>query len=371
MAAIQLNGVRRTAPDGTVLLDDVDLSVGRDELLGLIGPSGAGKSTLMRAIAGVDQIHSGVVGIAGVDMTRVGMRDRNVALVTDARRLRRLMSVVEELVLPAELRRLDDEDEATDPRWWARGRRGGRRTGRPPGPPAIPRRLMSRAMERMPTALLLDEPLAGLGPVEQRTLLEELASFRTATGITVVLATNHHWQVMRLADRVAVMRAGRIETVASPEELRRRPCSTFVAGFVGDPPRRFVDARVAESSGLGWLVVGAQRLRVPGGLPGPLRERLDTVVRLAASPDQLWLSRPEDSVDLRLAGTVESVVHRGSTDHVIVDVGSGRWTGRADPGTSPAAGAAVELTVAVRQLSAFDPTDGRAIWHDDGGPSPG
>ena len=128
---------------------------------------------------------------------------------------------------------------------------------------------------------------------------------------------------------------------------------------------------MAESSGLGWLVVGAQRLRVPGGLPGPLRERLDTVVRLAASPDQLWLSRPEDSVDLRLAGTVESVVHRGSTDHVIVDVGSGRWTGRADPGTSPAAGAAVELTVAVRQLSAFDPTDGRAIWHGDGGPSPG
>lgn len=366
MAAITLRDVCRTAPDGTVLLADVDLVVRRGELLGLIGPSGAGKSTLLRTIAGVEPVQSGVVGIDGTDMTGVAMRERNVVLVTDARRLRRIMSVVEELVLPIELRRLADEDEEPDQPWWALGRRRRRPTARPE-PPTIPRRLMTRAMQRMPTALLLDEPFAGLGPVEQRRLLEEFVSFRTATGITTILATNHHWQVMRLSDRVAVMRTGSIEAIAPPTELEQRPCSTFVAGFVGDPPRRLVDAVVRQSAGLGWLEIGSQRLRVPGGLPGPLREREDTPVRLAASPAHVWISRPEDPVDLRLTGSVVDVVRRGSVDHVTVDVGRGRLTGRADPGVDAVKGATAELTVAVRELSAFDPADDRAIWHGSGG----
>ena len=329
MAAIGLHGVRRVTSDGSIALDGVDLDIADGELLGVLGPSGSGKSALLRAIAGVDAPTGGVVHIGGNPAAGMGVRDRNVVVADDADTLLGVLSVIEELALPPELRRLsaDAHDAAPSPRGTsrtdaagdrrqpgARRRRGraGRRRQQVPMVAGVPRDILRGALHRLPAALLLDDPLRGLDPSRHAATVGVLQRFHQATGITTILATHRQGTLLAMADRVAVMRAGHVEQVDSPGVVVRRPANAFVAGFIGDPPPRLVTATVAAEGGVGWLELGhGARLRYPGGLPGPLKERIGTRVAVSAGPETVRSAVPGADGTVCLTGGVVGVTRRG------------------------------------------------------------
>ncbi len=366
MAAISLHGVRRVHPDGTAALAGVDLEVLDGTLLGVIGPSGSGKSTLLRVIAGLEPATDGLVRLDGRDVTRTPAKDRDIPIVAQQRALHGFLDVAAELTLPLRVRGASPQEveRRTDAerRAFGLGRIWDRRPTQMSAGDAQ-RTSIARAMVRLPGTLLLDEPLQLLDPPTQVRLRRELLQVHGGTGMTMLVATNDHNQVLGVADRVVVLRSGRVAQVDTAEGLLLRPRSRFVAGFVGDPPMTFVEATVEAVSGVGRLVIGEQRLRFPGGLPGTLKDRVGGRVVLGARPDAVRRSTGEDPHDLTLLGRAGRTAGLGSHDRVTVDVGAGAWDARFPAGSAVGRDQQVTVTVDVRRLHVFDPVDGGAIWH--------
>jgi ABC-type sugar transport system ATPase subunit len=368
VATIALHGVSRVHLDGTAALDGVDLEVGDGELIGVIGPSGSGKSTLLRVVAGLEPLTSGRVEIAGRDVGTATTRERDLALVTQRRSLYSFLDVAGQLAFPLKVQGMEPGEVGRRVGAERRAfRLGGIWTRHPRQLSAgeVQRTAIARAMVRLPRALLLDEPLQLLDPPTQVRLRTELLAVQRASSLTTIYTTNDHAQVLGIADRVAVLHTGRILQVDTPERLLGRPRSTAVAGFVGEPAMTFVTATVGQQGALGWLDVGRQRLRYPGGLPGPIRRYAGGRLMFAARPNLVRQSRPEDPVDLRLIGIAHGVQRLGHEDRVVVRTPGGTWTARFPSGCGVRPGERVEVTVRVRQLHAFDPADGSGVWHGD------
>jgi sulfate transport system ATP-binding protein len=228
-----------------VALDDVSLSVAEGALVVLLGPSGSGKTTLLRVLAGLEQPDAGRVAFGGADAARMPPRDRRVGFVFQHHALFGHLSVFENVafglrVLPrrrrpdrAELRRrvLGLLDLVQLPGFEARRPAelsGGQRQ----------RVALARALAVDPRVLLLDEPFGALDAGVRRALRTSLRRLHRDVGVTTVLVTHDQDEAFELADRVAVLRDGRIEQVGTPTELRAEPATAFV--------RSFLDAAVRE-----------------------------------------------------------------------------------------------------------------------------
>lgn len=368
MAAISLEGVRRVHADGTVALHDIDLAIQDGHLFTIVGPSGSGKSTLLRSIAGLDPLTSGVVRINGRDMAGTLPRDRDLALVAQQSSLYGFLDVAGQLAFPLEIRKTESAEVERRVTAERRAFRLGaiwRRRPKQLSAGDAQRTAIARAMVRLPRALLLDEPLQLLDPPTQARLRNELYRLHRASGLTMVYTTNDHGQVLGIADRLAVLRGGRIAQVDTPQEILNRPVDRWVAGFVGEPAMSFIDAVVEEQGGLGWLAVGDQRLRFPGGLPGPLRQRVGGRVTLGGRPDKIRAVEPADPVDQQLDGIAHEVQRLGNHDQVTVAFPTGQWIARFPSKLMSQAGDKVAISVAVRGLSYFEASSGRAIWHGE------
>ena len=315
MAAITLEGIRRVHPDGTVALDGIDLHIEDGEFLGVIGPSGAGKSTLLRVIAGLEVPTTGVVRLDGQDVGGMRLRDRNLAMVSQSQNLLSFLDVAGNVAFPLELQRVSegevDRRTSAEKRALRLGSIWRKKASSLSGGDAQ-RAALARAMVKVPRALLADEPLQLLDPPSQNELRREMHRVQREQQLTMIYTTNDHNQVLGIADRVAVIRNGRLVQVDAPHELLHRPGSSYVAGFVGEPAMTMVTARIGDESGLGRLWLGRQWLRFPGGLPGPLRDRIGQEVLVGARPDRLRGTALADAVDSQVDGTVVQVQRLGT-----------------------------------------------------------
>ena len=280
MAAIQLDGLAKTYPNGHVAVRHLNLEIHEGECLVLVGPSGCGKSTLLRLMAGLEVPTAGRILIGGADVTAWPPQARDVAMVFQSYALYPHMSVRDNLAYGLKVRGTDRAIVARQVAAVseALGIEGllDRRPAQLSGGQRQ-RVALGRAMVRQPKAFLLDEPLSNLDPSLRAQARAELRRLHRSLGATIVYVTHDQEEAMTLGGRVAVMRDGAIEQVAPPLDVYGRPANTFVAGFIGAPAMNLMPATLAGVDAPPGALAGIRPQDVTLGVSGHLRATVDLV----------------------------------------------------------------------------------------------
>ncbi len=311
--AVELKNVRKVFDGGTVALDGVSLSVREGEFFSLLGPSGCGKTTLLRILGGFEVPDEGEVHIAGQDMKDVPPFRRPVNTVFQNYALFPHMNVFENVAFGLRMKRLPEAQvrkrveamlELVQIADLARRRphelSGGQKQ----------RVALARALVNEPKVLLLDEPLGALDLKLRKELQIELMRLQMELKITFVYVTHDQEEALVMSDRMAVMRAGRIEQIGLPEELYERPRTPFVARFLGTS--NLIEGTAhkphAIQTPLGPLQVVAEL--TPG------RDYL-----LSIRPEKLRLSRTPSGGPNEVRARVREIVYTGAENQYILRAG--------------------------------------------------
>ncbi len=268
MAGVTLNQVTKRFGDVQVI-HGVDLQVEDGEFCVFVGPSGCGKSTLLRMVAGLEATTSGAISIGTQDVTHIDPSERGVAMVFQTYALYPHMTVAENMGFGL---KMTGHPKAETDRKVAEAARilklepllarkpkalsGGQRQ----------RVAIGRAIVRGPEVFLFDEPLSNLDAELRVEMRVEIARLHREIGATMIYVTHDQVEAMTLADKIVVLRAGRVEQVGKPLDLYNNPDNRFVAGFIGSPAMNFVSGVVAAG---GVVVKGlTQSVATKVALPG-------------------------------------------------------------------------------------------------------
>jgi len=379
MKSIRLENIVKVFRSGpraaaTVAIDNVSLTIEPGEFFFLLGPSGCGKTTLLRIIAGLTAPSSGRVWLGESDVTGLAVEQRNTAMVFQNYALWPHMTVRQNVEFgpkmrgsPAAARRQRAADNLArvemDPYAARKPNQlsGGQQQ----------RVALARALAAQGDCLLLDEPLSNLDARLRLHMRHELRRLVKSTGITAVYVTHDQKEALSMADRVAVMNAGKVVQIGRPEEVYNRPATKFVADFLGEA--NFVPGTIAGEAAAGEVTAGS----AAAGAPGWVRVETPVGVLLAADEsgrqigqDVLCCVRPERielcerSADARggaadndvasLQATVAESVYLGEMRQYLCDLPGGqRWKISVLAGADKAipAGSAVTLRVAAQDVA--------------------
>jgi multiple sugar transport system ATP-binding protein len=251
MAAIEMKNIVKQYGDGFPAVNDVSIDVEDGEFMILVGPSGCGKSTLLRMIVGLEDITSGDMVIGGKKVNDLAPRDRNLAMVFQNYALYPHLTVYENIAFPLRLAGASNEEVDKKVRDASKTLELDEHLERKPGNLSGGQRqrvAMGRAIVRDAEAFLFDEPLSNLDAKLRGQMRTEIARLQRRLGITTVYVTHDQTEAMTLGDRVAVLKRGVLQQLATPRELYTNPVNLFVAGFIGSPPMNFVPATVEGTS---------------------------------------------------------------------------------------------------------------------------
>lgn len=247
MAEIVLDHVNKSYPDGHTAVRDLNLTIADGEFLILVGPSGCGKTTTLNMIAGLEDISSGELRIAGERVNEKAPKDRDIAMVFQSYALYPHMTVRQNIAFPLTLAKMRKADIAQKVSETAKILDLTNLLDRKPSQLSGGQRqrvAMGRAIVRHPKAFLMDEPLSNLDAKLRVQMRGEIAQLQRRLGTTTVYVTHDQTEAMTLGDRVVVMYAGIAQQIGTPEELYERPANLFVAGFIGSPAMNFFPARL-------------------------------------------------------------------------------------------------------------------------------
>ncbi|HEV7719493.1 MAG TPA: ABC transporter ATP-binding protein [Arsenicitalea sp.] len=251
MAAVELQNVSKSY--GAVrVIEALDLAIEDGGFTVFVGPSGCGKSTLLRMIAGLEDLTGGEVHIGGRDVSRADPIERGVAMVFQNYALYPHMTVEQNIGFSLRMAKLKKAEIADRVRAAAESLRIEPLLKRRPAQLSGGQRqrvAIGRAIVRDPEVFLFDEPLSNLDAELRVSMRIEIAKLHQALGATMIYVTHDQTEAMTLADKIVVMRAGKIEQAGSPDELYRNPDNLFVAGFIGSPRMNFFGARLVAGDG--------------------------------------------------------------------------------------------------------------------------
>jgi multiple sugar transport system ATP-binding protein len=251
MAAIEMKNIVKQYGDGFPAVNDISIDVADGEFMILVGPSGCGKSTLLRMIVGLEDITSGDMIIGGKKVNDLAPRDRNLAMVFQNYALYPHLTVYENIAFPLRLAGASNEEVDKKVRDASKTLELDEHLERKPGNLSGGQRqrvAMGRAIVRDAEAFLFDEPLSNLDAKLRGQMRTEIARMQRRLGITTVYVTHDQTEAMTLGDRVAVLKRGVLQQLATPRELYSNPVNLFVAGFIGSPPMNFLPATVEGNS---------------------------------------------------------------------------------------------------------------------------
>jgi multiple sugar transport system ATP-binding protein len=249
MSAIRLDNVSKAFGSNEPVVRDVSLDIDDGEFVILVGPSGSGKSTLLRMIVGLEDVTSGDVFIGDDNVTGKAPRDRNLAMVFQNYALYPHLTVFENIAFPLRLKKTSPEEVQRRVQEAADTLDLGDYLQRKPAQLSGGQRqrvAMGRALVRDADAFLFDEPLSNLDAKLRGQVRTEIARIQDKLGVTTVYVTHDQVEAMTLGDRVAVLRKGELQQVASPRALYDHPVNLFVAGFIGSPAMNFLPASVRD-----------------------------------------------------------------------------------------------------------------------------
>jgi multiple sugar transport system ATP-binding protein len=259
MAKVVFDGVWKRFPDGTVAVEDLSLTIDDGELVILVGPSGCGKSTALRMAAGLETISEGKMIIGDRVVNDLSPGERDIAMVFQSYALYPHMSVADNMAFSLKMAKIPKDEiekrvkKAADMLGLTeylhrkpKALSGGQRQ----------RVAMGRAIVRSPQAFLMDEPLSNLDAKLRVQMRAEIASLQTRLGVTTLYVTHDQIEAMTMGDRVAVLRHGKLQQVAGPQELYEHPDNLFVAGFIGSPAMNLGCGRIEDRDGVLFVSFG-------------------------------------------------------------------------------------------------------------------
>jgi len=387
MARIVLEGITKRFGSDIIAVNDVSLSTEDGEFMVLVGPSGCGKSTILRIVAGLEEVTAGEVYIGEELVTDLPAKSRDIAMVFQNYALYPHMTVEQNIgfglklrgVPRAEIKRKVAEVANTLAITPLMARKpvalsGGQRQ----------RVAMGRAIVREPKAFLMDEPLSNLDAKLRVQMRAELARLRDRLRTTTIYVTHDQTEAMTLGDRVAVLKDGKLQQVATPTELFNHPANLFVAAFIGSPSMNLVEARVTG----GQISFGSYSLPMPAGVdlsshaggaivlgvrPSDFEDadvwhsdlptieaHVDVIEELGSEVNVLFTvdAPPVITEDTLAAATAEEGEEIIS---LVAEEGKSSFTAQVDASTAAKPGRSVRLSVDPRRLYFFDRETGLAV----------
>ncbi|AXI45468.1 sugar ABC transporter ATP-binding protein [Sulfitobacter sp. SK012] len=308
MTALTLSNISKSF--GAVeVLKDINLTVEEGEFVVFVGPSGCGKSTLLRVIAGLEDASDGTVDIGGDIVNHIPPAKRGIAMVFQSYALYPHLSVRDNMALGLKQEkqpktvineRVDKAIQMLDLGAYADRRpsdlSGGQRQ----------RVAIGRAIVREPKLFLFDEPLSNLDAALRMNTRIEIAELHRTLSASMVYVTHDQTEAMTLADKIVVLRDGRVEQVGSPMELYNNPANQFVAGFLGSPAMNFLKKAPVDLPENGTLGIRPEHLKLVKG--GRIKGTVTHVERLGGDTNLLVTTDQQETLTVRLFGQDSTAV---------------------------------------------------------------
>ena len=350
MASVAYNHVFKRYSAEAVAVKDLSLQILDTEFMVLVGPSGCGKSTALRMLAGLEEISDGEIKIGDRVVNDVPARERDIAMVFQSYALYPHMSVYDNMAFGLKMRRTPKNEIETKVKEASkilgldnflkrkpRQLSGGQRQ----------RVALGRAIVRNPQVFLLDEPLSNLDAqlrVETRINLQKLHKDLDATFIYV---THDQVEAMTMGDRIAIMNAGILQQVGTPDDIYDHPANLFVAGFIGTPTMSFVPVTLQDGTAKA------------SGFEVKLPKHVDSAKGTLGFRPEAVTDRPSDAATLDMK--VDVVERLGSDQFLYGQVGGDTIPARVDPRLKVAVGDQVKLGLDTRSLHLFDAETEKAL----------
>jgi multiple sugar transport system ATP-binding protein len=303
MAEVTLEDVTKVYGGDVTAVDKMNLDIPDGEFVVFVGPSGCGKSTALRMIAGLEDITDGKVFIGDNVVNDLPPRERDIAMVFQNYALYPHMNVRENMGFALKLKKVDKEEmnrrveEAAEilgiehfldrkPKALSGGQRQ--------------RVALGRAIVREPKAFLMDEPLSNLDAKLRVNMRTEISKLHNRIGVTTIYVTHDQTEAMTMADRIVVLKDGKVQQVDSPQMMYDHPKNVFVAGFIGSPAMNFIRARLEKENGGMVVTFGKTRLPITRELIGKAKEEGQEPEKYAGQEVILGI-RPEHIEDSKFA----------------------------------------------------------------------
>lgn len=248
MSDLKLTAVKKSFAK-TEIIKGVDLDIKDGEFIVFVGPSGCGKSTLLRTIAGLEDLSGGAIEIGGKVVNNIDAAKRGIAMVFQSYALYPHKSVYDNMAFGLKMNGIGKEESAKRIQHAAEILQLDKLLERKPKQLSGGQRqrvAIGRAIVREPDVFLFDEPLSNLDAELRVEMRVQLTRLHRRLNATMIYVTHDQVEAMTMADRIVVLKDGRIEQVGSPLELYKNPCNKFVAGFLGSPKMNFLDALITK-----------------------------------------------------------------------------------------------------------------------------
>ena len=341
MSDIAIDGLSVVFPDGAVGLDDINLRVGSGEFVALVGPSGSGKTTLLRTLAGFVQPSTGTVSLDGTNVTRTPPEKRRMGMVFQQHAVWPHMSVADNVAYP--LKRAGTSKKQQQQLVESTLRTVGLESYGDRKPSTLSggqrqRVALARAIVANPQVLLLDEALSALDEPLRDSLRRELVALTKRSSLTTVHVTHDRKEAIAIADRIALLRDGKLEQFASPRNIVAQPSSPWVASFIADATLlegQIVDGRVVVTApAMEWPTAHVEMVGASG-------HRGDVTV--AVLPEAVEVAAPGERDVLN--GRVTSSLFEVSGYSLTIDVDGVEFRARTSARTTPEVGETVGVNV--------------------------